>query len=418
MLRSRNVSVLLVIVAFFCLIATCQATKQAFAGILDPPLRGMRIVIDPGHGGIDDGTQVAGQYKEKDLNLQLGLALREVLQRMGAEVIMTRETDRELSRFSKVYNGRHREDLAKRVQIISESTCDLWVSLHCNCSPGHPGARGPVVYFGSNIPDNPTLAAAVQSRLNRLNLEPFQASQRPHSALTADYYLLRNSCTPGILVEAGYLSNDLDLRLLIDRQFQRAFATNLALGISDYLHAPAPTESVNNLDRVAFLLSVDASQPTAWTEMLDSPLPLTFWLNGQVEGWQTMAQRIYQAGHDVVVSTPNSPLGDLATGVYLTSGEETEGQTVLQIRAPSLQHGEGFQVTAIIQANNPNQFFGQLLQILQVKTDGQRIIQVNYQGANLAELIPIFPEVVTLLQEQHVQPVFCSDLQVQGTIEP
>lgn len=410
--------ILLAFVTAFCLIAAGQATEQALSMALDPPLRGVRIVVDPGHGGIDDGTQIGGQYKEKDVNLQLGLVVRDVLQRMGAEVIMTRETDRELSRFSKVYNGRHREDLAKRVQIIRESACDLWVSLHCNCSVQHPGARGPVVYFGSSQPANPALAKAVQSRLNRINLEPFQASQRPHSAITADYYLLRNSTAPGILVEAGYLSNSLDLGLLINNQFQRAFATNLSLGIADYLHAPQPANSETALNKVIFLLPVDAEQPAVWAEMLASPLPLTFLIDGQVRGWETVARRIYQAGHDVVVSAPNSSLDGLATGVYLESGEETEDQTLLQIRAPSLLNQAGYRVDAIIQANTPAQFFGQLLQILQVKTDSQQIIQISYPVADLPELMPVFLEVVTFLEDQRIQPVFCTDLQVAEMMEP
>ena len=297
-LRSQNVGILLAFVAAFCLIAAGQVTEQALSTVLDPPLRGVRIVVDPGHGGIDDGTQIAGQYKEKDVNLQLGLVVRYVLQRMGAEVVMTRETDRELSRFSKVYNGRHREDLAKRVQIIRESACDLWVSLHCNCSVQHPGARGPVVYFGSSQPANPVLAKAVQSRLNRINLEPFQASQRPHSAITADYYLLRNSTVPGILVEAGYLSNSLDLGLLINNQFQRAFATNLSLGIADYLHAPQPANSETALNKVIFLLPVDAEQPAG----TDASFPGSCHIPGRSAHSTRLLHRLASGGDDGTIT--------------------------------------------------------------------------------------------------------------------
>jgi len=235
----RRCSEYLLTMMVVCTLLTCgQHPEQSSASCGQAlPLRGLRIVVDAGHGGIDDGTQVAGRFLEKEINLQLALALREVLQSMGAEVIMTRETDRELSRFGKVYVGRHREDLAKRVQIIEEAECDLFISLHCNAAPGHPRTRGPMVFYQKGRSDADALGQAVQSRLNRMNLSPYAVSQNRHAAAAANYYLLRNASKPGILVEAGFLSNAADQRLLTDQAFRRACANSIALGVGDFLLA-------------------------------------------------------------------------------------------------------------------------------------------------------------------------------------
>ncbi len=234
----RRYSKYLLTMIFICLVLiTGQQAVWSSAREQIRPLRGFRIVVDPGHGGIDDGTRIAGGHLEKEINLQLALALRETLQNMGAEVIMTRETDRELSHFGKVYVGRHREDLAKRVQIVREAECDLFISLHCNCAPGHPRTRGPMVFYQKGVSASETLAQSVQARLNRMNLSPYAVSQRGHAAAAANYYLLRNASKPGVLVEAGFLSNGTDQRLLTNNAFQRACANSIALGIGDYLLA-------------------------------------------------------------------------------------------------------------------------------------------------------------------------------------
>lgn len=225
-----------------CALLAEQGVVSALSRAQQLPLRGVCIVLDPGHGGIDDGTRIAGGQSEKQINLQLALVLRETLQRMGARVIMTRETDQALSRLNKVYLGRHREDLAKRVQIIDQAGCDLFVSLHCNSAPGHAQTRGPLVYCQTGRAASAELAEKLQSRLNGMNLAPYSARQRPHQAVAADYYLLRNSSSSGVLVEVGFLSNPTDRRLLADQAFQRACANSIALGIGDYLRSEHEAE--------------------------------------------------------------------------------------------------------------------------------------------------------------------------------
>lgn len=401
---------LLTTVAICCLLAAGLFSEQTVSLNLQPPLLGLRIVIDPGHGGLDDGTRVADHCAEKDINLQMGLELRDTLQRMGAEVIMTRETDRELSRFSKVYNGRHREDLAKRVQIIETSECDLFVSLHCNSAPGHPAARGPVVYFQQNLPVSMTLAETIQSRLNRMNLQPYSASQRPHTVCSADYYLLRNATVPGVLVEAGFLSNGTDQRLLADAGFQRAFAASLALGIGDYLHREIDVqERPASSTRLAFIVPVDENQPTGWSELLSSPLPLTFLLDGESLAWSISAEQIRQAGHDLLLRATAHAMESLSTGIYRTDSGAASSE-VLTVSAPALIKRSGHQVTAVINAATFAQLQGQLEQILQSDQTNLPIVLLNCTSELLQQLPSAWPALQLQLRQQATQPVFCSDL--------
>ena len=95
----------------------------------DLPLKDLTIVIDPGHGGTDTGALGFIKGKdEKDLNLDISLSLRTVLTNLGANVIMTRETDATLR-------------INKRMDILNETNADLVISIHHN-SVGDPDSNG------------------------------------------------------------------------------------------------------------------------------------------------------------------------------------------------------------------------------------------------------------------------------------
>jgi N-acetylmuramoyl-L-alanine amidase len=408
----KGIRLLLLVVAFCGVLAVGQRTEMTISRLLAPPLRGVRIAIDPGHGGVDDGTQVAGRHLEKDVNLQLGLATRQLLQSMGAEVLMTRETDRELSRSGEIYVGRHREDLSRRVEIIDSADCDLFISLHCNSAPGHPSSRGPIVYYHPDSPSAGPLAAAIQTRLNRMNLQPFGATQRPHVATTADYFLLRHTKTMGVLVEAGFLSNATDLRLLTDKEFQQAFAVNLVLGIADFLQGDTAAEvdlSCHDHD-LLLILPVDAEKPASWAHYLASPLPLTFLLDSRSTQWQSAAEQIRQAGHDVLVREQADAHGSPAADCWWTLEDSPPERTTLAIGAPSLQRRCQYQVSGVVSASSRNQLLGQLTQILQSRPPQRSIVLLEAIDLLPADNPALWLEVARLLQTQNVRPIFASDL--------
>jgi len=101
---------------------------------VDPTvLRGKRIVLDPGHGGAFPGTRGVNGLTEKEVNLGVGLALRDLLVAAGAQVQMTRTTDRD---YLTPADSSLRADLAERTRIANAFAPDLFVSIHHNADPG------------------------------------------------------------------------------------------------------------------------------------------------------------------------------------------------------------------------------------------------------------------------------------------
>ncbi len=89
------------------------------------------ILIDPGHGGFDGGAEVNG-IKEKELNLSIGLLLKEELVKSGFRVTMTREKDEAVKLDKSKYKTRKSEDLEARCKMKSESDCNMFISIHMN----------------------------------------------------------------------------------------------------------------------------------------------------------------------------------------------------------------------------------------------------------------------------------------------
>lgn len=186
-----------------------------------------RVVVDPGHGGIDGGTCGNG-LKESELNLELARLLRRRLEELGIAVTMTREEDIALSDTS------HREDLQRRVEVINASSPAAFVSVHANWS-SDPRRAGALVLYAGEQAQSRRLAQAVQRELNRVQAERGVR----HSIDTGDLYLFRHARAPGILVEFGFLSNPVDCRLLRDRAYQSRLVEAVARGMAGYLQSEA-----------------------------------------------------------------------------------------------------------------------------------------------------------------------------------
>ena len=99
----------------FCICACFFAFEPVGANF---PLSGRIFVIDAGHGGVDPGT-VVGSIYEKDINLDISLALRDELTKLGAIVYMTREGDYDLGTPKATY--RKKSDFDHRISYINKS---------------------------------------------------------------------------------------------------------------------------------------------------------------------------------------------------------------------------------------------------------------------------------------------------------
>ena len=216
------------------------------------------VLIDPGHGGADGGAPgVSGQVKEKELTLIFSKELRDLLARRGrVRTAMTREADRGLS-------------LEQRAAIAREIGASLLVSIHMDSAP-NALARGATVYSLSDVASDAEAArfasaenaaggaltserdASVRFLLSDLALRDQMEDSaalatrlikaagpgmllRPEPHRFATFHILRRSEVPGVLFEAGYISNPDDEALLITPEGRRPIVEALARAIETEL---------------------------------------------------------------------------------------------------------------------------------------------------------------------------------------
>lgn len=153
-------------------------------------LSGKCIAIDPGHGGIDEGTSWFG-LAEKDINLAIALQLRDILVQHGAQVILTREDDRDY--YTKGKGGK-RHDLLERVGIINQSPAQLYISLHVNADR-YVNSSGPQVFYNPKIEENKVLAETMQRGLLLLN-----GKSRREIKQDSTIIVLNATTKPGIFI--------------------------------------------------------------------------------------------------------------------------------------------------------------------------------------------------------------------------
>ncbi len=188
------------------------------------------VVIDAGHGGEDGGAVSADGLYEKDVNLAVAFALRDLLEMNGVSVVMTRDEDILLYDRNVNYQGRKKVlDLAARKTVADNSGDCLFISIHMNAFP-QTQYSGTQVWYGTKDPLSQTVAADIQK--NALLLQP--DNHRKIKATGSNIYLLDNVSAPCVLVECGFLSNPAEAARLSDPDYQKALAFMIFSGIVEY----------------------------------------------------------------------------------------------------------------------------------------------------------------------------------------
>lgn len=217
-----------------------KTIQRVVSNIKIKPLDNKVIVIDPGHGGVDGGTN-KGDILEKNINLEVGLKLRDLLVKKGAKVVMTREIDKSLDDRIVGNGSRHREDLETRVRIINDSKADLFMSIHVNYSKNEK-KLGPIVLHHINSEEGKFLAQHMQEYLNDVSTYKKMDLVTRHNIMAGNYYVAGNTSTPGIIIEMGFLSNDIDRKLLLDSDHQDEIIEQITKGLIAYfLDLPDPS---------------------------------------------------------------------------------------------------------------------------------------------------------------------------------
>ena len=189
---------------------------------LDSKLVGKIIILDAGHGGKDRGSSVSNVY-ETDINLSLVLKMKAALNKHGVDVILTREGDYDLS--SPNENRRKKSDFDNRIKLINNSKADLYISIHTNYLVD---AR----YYGAQVfytDGNEELAHVIQESMISYLHSPMKEKK-----LSENIYMYKKLNIPGVLIECGFLSNDVERKLLITDDYQNKIVDSIIEGIISY----------------------------------------------------------------------------------------------------------------------------------------------------------------------------------------
>lgn len=182
------------------------------------PLKNRIIVLDPGHGLKDPGTNYDG-YKEKDIVLSVGKKVAERLRSAGAKVIMTRETDTFL-------------ELGERVKMAEDVFAELFVSIHVNSVKNNTTANGTETYFNTSNNMNGAESKLLAYEIQKEMVE--RANMYDRGIKDSGFFVIKNNQIPAVLLEMGFLPNKEDREKLVSDEFQNIFAEAIYQGIRNY----------------------------------------------------------------------------------------------------------------------------------------------------------------------------------------
>ncbi|QSH41782.1 N-acetylmuramoyl-L-alanine amidase [Lentisphaerota bacterium ZTH] len=220
----------------------CFISSTDFLKTIDPIMRrgaltkhSLRtIMIDPGHGGKDDGGK--GTYtKEKYMTLQIGRRVGKMLQQKGYRVVITRNSDRYLT-------------LAQRTELARKYKADLFISIHTNIAANKAvdgietfclapagtastsSSKAVWTKYSGNCYDknNMNIAYQVQSALIRRTKADDRGVKRSR------FFVVKNAPCPAILIECGFLSNRLEEKKLRSSWYQNLLAKSIVEGVLRY----------------------------------------------------------------------------------------------------------------------------------------------------------------------------------------
>ena len=187
-------------------------------------IRGRSVVIDPGHGGSDNGAVGPHGVKEKSVTLAVALKTEKILKNAGAKVTMTRTTDRDVCSSS----ATHHEELQARIDK-APSNAEVFVSIHCNAF-SNPASHGMETYHFHGSKQGMKLARLLNEELETAG------GLFNRGVKGANFYVIKYSSCPASLVELAFVTNPKEEKLLADENYQQYLAEAIARGISRFFN--------------------------------------------------------------------------------------------------------------------------------------------------------------------------------------
>ncbi len=205
----------------------CSAISSDTTPADTVPSRNYTIVIDAGHGGSDPGSiGYKTKVKEADLNLKLSKMLQQKLEGAGINVIMTRTDENSLAqgsgkKFKKI-------DMELRKELIKKVRPNMVISMHHNSYTKH-NLHGAQVFYDKTSPISKEIAECIQSEFIS-NLSSSTKTTSP-----GDYFMLKCTTAPSVIVECGFLSNEAEEKLLLTEDYQEQIIDCIYKGIIKFL---------------------------------------------------------------------------------------------------------------------------------------------------------------------------------------
>lgn len=172
----------------------------------------------------EDGT------KEADINLKIALKVQSLLEQAGSTVILTRSDENGIYDLDKkTLRQKKISDIKNRVKIGNESEADIFISIHLN-KISEEQYWGWQTFFKKENDESKKLAKSIQNSLN----ETIQKENKREALKIENVYIIDNVEIPTTIVECGFLSNEQELRLLQEEEYQDKIAWGIYIGIMDY----------------------------------------------------------------------------------------------------------------------------------------------------------------------------------------
>jgi len=281
----------------------CNVNAVGAENVAEPAKR--VIVIDPGHGGEKYPGAVYKGYKEKDINLQVALKLKKILDARlpGFTVKLTRTADKQLS-------SDKNADLRMRADMANAQGAMFFISIHSNAVVGNTSACGTETHIlGEDETSRQRNYAAIKrangeeegeiidmsdasvAALERAVIESRQlvngaynralatiiernyasAGIKSRGMRQSPWAVLRNLSMPGVLTEIGFMTNSADLAFITSDKGQMKIAESLAESVEEYVTLVDRVNGVSDDDAAATGTAADGGRPTAETVESDAP---------------------------------------------------------------------------------------------------------------------------------------------------
>ncbi len=232
-LNKKSLRLTLSMIGCFVLLAVCARLTERALPTSVPAAEKPIVVLDAGHGGLDSGAVGVNGTLEKDVNLAIVKALRDMLEMSGFEVVLTRDED--ISIYDAGVEGIRNQklsDMDNRLEIIQSYPDSVFLCIHQN-NYTDPKYFGGQMFYNNNNPNNRTLAQIMQNRF--AILQP--GNDREIKLSGNELFLLKSNKNPSLMIECGFLSNPDEEAKLSTWEYQQKVAFTIYSGLMEYIDA-------------------------------------------------------------------------------------------------------------------------------------------------------------------------------------